>query len=301
MKNNLDFSQYVENYLLNLKTTSFEFVPKLILVIITLFVFYFLSKLFNKMIYPIYVNNVDKKNLITILSRISTVTIISLGFLFSASIIFPSITFGNIISILGAGGVAIGFAFKDIFQNFLAGILILSLQSFRIGDQIEVEGVEGTVEDIEIRATIIRTYDNRKIIIPNSMIFANKLIINTAYDKRRLSLNIGIGYGDDITKAKKVILKCLDDIKGVMIDPSPYVLVTGYGESAVNLEIRYWITPNRRIDVLEMQDAVLEELKPKLTQAGIDIPFPTHQILFHNQTEESDGKRDRQREGWPST
>lgn len=218
----------------------------------------------------------------------------------ASSIVFPSITPANLFSLLGVGGVAIGFAFKDIFQNFLAGILILLMQSFKIGDQIEIGDVEGTVEDIEIRATIIRTFENRKIIIPNSTIFSSKVTVNTAYEKRRISILIGIGYSDDISLAKKVISQKLVEIDGILKDPEPYILVVNYNQSTVDLEIRFWITSPKRRDILDIKDNVLESLKPVLTNAGIDIPFPTQVVLFHDQTEDTDGNRRLQREGWPS-
>ena len=105
---------------------------------------------------------------------------------------------------LGIGGVAIGFAFRDILQNALAGILILLTRPFRIGDQVVAGGYEGTVEDIQVRATTIRTYDNRRAVIPNTALFTDKVLVNTAFDKRRLSVRVGIGNGDDIAEAKRV-------------------------------------------------------------------------------------------------
>jgi small conductance mechanosensitive channel len=138
------------------------------------------------------------------------------------------------------------------------------------------------------------------VIIPNSSLFTNKVTVNTAYDKRRISILIGIGYADDTILAKKVILGAISKIEGILTDPAPYFLITNYGGSSVDLEIRFWLSPPRRLDVLQMRDAVLQVLKPALSDAGIDLPFPTQQILFHDQTEQSDGDRKNQREGWPS-
>lgn len=275
--------------------------PRITIGIVLALVFWLISKLIKKAVYSTLSRFSQLESVALLFSRLASIAFVSLGTLIAAGVVFPSITPANILSLLGIGGVAIGFAFKDIFQNFLAGILILVLRFFRIGDQIEVEGVEGTVEDIRIRATFIRTYDNRRIIIPNATIFSSKIIVNTAYDKRRVSAFVGIGYGDDIGTAKKVILDTLRQIEGVLQDPKPYVLVIGYGASTVDLEIRFWQQPPLRIDFLEMRDAVLEAVKPALVNAGIDLPFPTQQILFHDQTEETDGDRNAQREGWPGT
>lgn len=299
----MTFDQYTERVftkLNSMRDLAAEMTPNVIIALIFLIFIFLMSKLVKKSIASIMGKSAAYTNLAKVLARVASIIINMLGVLIASGIIFPSVTPANLFSLLGVGGVAIGFAFKDIFQNFLSGILILLLQSFKIGDQIEVDGVEGTVEDIEIRATVIRTYDNRKVIIPNSNLFTNKVTINTAYDKRRISVFIGIGYGDDISQAKQVILDTVSKIDGILKDPSPYVLVINYGGSSVDLEIRFWLSPPRRLDILQMQDAVMEALKPALFQAGIDLPFPTQQILFHDQTEETDGDRKTQREGYPS-
>ncbi len=280
--------------------TVVEAAPRIAIGVTIFIVFIIASRFVKKSFFSILSRNREHANLAHVLSRLSSVLIVVIGFLVASGVIFPSVTPADLLGLLGIGGVAIGFAFKDIFQNFLAGILILVLRTFKIGDQIEVDGIEGTVEDIEIRATIIKTYDNRRVIIPNADIFSSKVIINTAYDKRRISAIIGIGFGDDIVKAKQVILEAVNKIEGILQEPPPYVLVTNYGGSSVDLELRFWLTPPRRRDVLDMTDAVLEVLKPALFGAGIDIPFPTQQILFHDQTESTDGHRKSQREGWPT-
>ena len=142
----------------------------------------------------------ESQGLGIVLGRISYWVIGLLGFLVGSAIAFPSVGAADLFGLLGIGGVAIGFAFRDILQNLLAGILILLTRPFRIGDQIVTGGYEGTVEDIQVRATTIRTYDNRRAVIPNSALFGDKVLVNTAYDKRRLQVRVGIGYGDDIAR-----------------------------------------------------------------------------------------------------
>lgn len=127
-----------------------------------------------------------------------------LGILITVTIMVPSFTPASLISALGVGGVAIGFAFKDIFQNFLAGVLLLVTEPFGIDDQIKYEDFEGTVETIQTRATTIKTYDGRRVVIPNAELFINAVTVNTAYDKRRRQYDIGIGYGDDIGRARQL-------------------------------------------------------------------------------------------------
>jgi small conductance mechanosensitive channel len=205
------------------------------------------------------------------------------------------------VQFLGISSVAIGFAFRDVLQNFLAGILLLLNEPFRVGDQIKMGDIEGTVEEIETRATMIRTYDNRRMVVPNAELFTNAVTVNTAYDKRRIEYDVGIGYGDDIENAKRLIREALGTVDDVMTDPAPDVLVHELADSTVNIRVRWWIVPPRRADALDSRDKVLTAIKNKLAENGVDLPFPTQQILFHDQTEETDGDRSRQREGWPAS
>lgn len=240
------------------------------------------------------------RNLGLVLGRLVYGSTIVLGALVALTIIFPSFSPANLISALGIGGIVVGFAFRDIAQNFLAGILILLTEPFRIDDQIVYGGFEGTVEDIQVRATTIRTYDGRRVVIPNAELFTNTVTVNTAFDKRRLEYDVGIGYGDDISTARRLILEAIRSVDGVLSEPAPDALVVELAGSTVNIRARWWIQPPRRADALDLQDRVLQAIKERLTANGIDLPFPTQQILFHDQTEEGDGDRRRQREGWPA-
>jgi small-conductance mechanosensitive channel len=223
-----------------------------------------------------------------------------LGFLVAAVIIFPSFTPARLIDFLGIGSVAIGFAFRDVLQNYLAGILLLLTEPFRIGDQIIFDKYEGTVEDIQTRATFIRTYDGRRVVIPNADLFTKSVLVNTAFEKRRLEYGVGIGYGDDIRTARRVILETLSKLEKVMKEPAAEVLAYELDSSTVNLRVRWWMQPPKKQDIYESRSEVIEAMRYALTDAGIDLPFPTTQVLFHDQTEETDGDRSQQREGWPA-
>ncbi len=235
-----------------------------------------------------------------VLGRLAEGGLMLLGALIALVIALPSFQPAQLIQLLGISGVAIGFAFRDILQNFLAGILILLTEPFRIGDQIVVSGYEGTVEEIQTRATNIRTYDGRRVVIPNSNLFTQSVIVNTAFEKRRLEYDIGIGYSDEINRAQDIIRSALAHVHGVLRDPAPEALVVGLGDYTVNIRARWWINPPRRADVVASTDEALHAIKDALTAEGIDLPFPTRQILFHDQTERTDGDRARQREGWPA-
>jgi len=224
--------------------------------------------------------------------------IAALGFMVALTIILPSVKPVDLLAGLGVGSVAIGFAFKDILQNWLAGLLLLVRQPFKVGDQIVVKDYEGTVERIETRSTNLRTYDGRRVLIPNAEVYTNAVIVNTAYTKRRSEYDVGIGYGDDVRTACEVILKAIAGLEGIEKDPPPEALPWRLDASWVTIRV-YWWTHSRRADVIHVQARVIEAVKYALDAAGIDMPFETVQTLWHDQTEETDGIRGFQREGWP--
>lgn len=232
--------------------------------------------------------------------RLAQGLVLLVGLLVALSVALPSFKPGDVVQVLGIGSVAIGFAFRDILQNFLAGVLLLVTQPFRIGDQIVANSYEGTVEDVQTRATLIRTYDGRRVVVPNAELFTDTVVVNTAFEHRRLEYDIGIGYGDDVDRARGLILEAVRGTEGVLAEPAPDVLLMDFAPSSVNLRVRWWIAPPKRADALDARDKVLTAVKHQLTSHGIDLPFPTQHILFHDQTEDRDGDRARQREGWPA-
>ena len=234
-----------------------------------------------------------------VLGRLARWLTLGLGLFVALAVAVESFTPGQFIQFLGIGSVAIGFAFHDILQNFLAGILLLLTEPFKIGDQIIVNQFEGTVENIETRATTITTYDNRRVVIPNSHLFTESVTVNTAFPVRRSEYEVGIGCSDDIALAMTLLVDAMGSVEGVLETPAPDVLVSDLGEFSVKVRARWW-TDSIRANVLTVQSNVITEIKERLLAHGIDLPFPTQHVLFHDQTEETDGDRSRQREGWPA-
>ncbi|WP_267397005.1 MULTISPECIES: mechanosensitive ion channel family protein [unclassified Sphingomonas] len=234
-----------------------------------------------------------------VLSSLVFGLIVAASVMVAAVIIFPSVKPATIISSLGIGSVAIGFAFKDILQNLLAGILLLVNRPYRRGDQIVVKDFEGTVEHIQSRATLIKTYDGRRVIIPNSDVYTSPVIVNTAFPERRSQFDVGIGYGDDPEHAAQVFAAAITGVEGVVADPAPEVLPWALDDSYVTLRARWW-TDSKRTNVAHTHARVVLALFKAAQQAAIDLPFPTRVMLFHDQTETIDGDRSAQREGWPA-
>jgi small-conductance mechanosensitive channel len=186
---------------------------------------------------------------------------------------------------LGLIGLGVSFALKDMIANFISGILILIGQPFKVGDQIKVAGEEGTVKDIEIRATDIRTYDGRKVIVPNSQLYNGVVINNTFYDERRFEVIVGVGYDDDIDAATELAMESLEEADLVESDPEPQVLVSELGGSSVNLKLRGWTKPSKA-NMVQAASQVTQGVKEKYDRNGIDIPYPIRTVYMNNEDSE---------------
>lgn len=204
------------------------------------------------------------------LGRLVQAGIVIVGVLVAATAAFPSFTTANLVSTLGVGGVAIGFAFKDIFQNFLAGILLLVTKPFGVGDQIIFRDFEGTVEDIQTRATLLKTYDGRRVVIPNSDLYLNAVTVNTAFPTRRVEYDFDVGVDGNLERTRDAVLRVMQNIPDVLPDPAADVLVTGISESTVHLRARWWAKSNAP-DAMIAQDRVLAAIRDELHASGVHL------------------------------
>lgn len=251
-----------------------ERIPYFVAAIVVMIVFWLLSILFKKVVRKILGNRSRHQNLVKVFQRVGGALIFFIGFMIAMVVAIPGFTPAKLIGALGIGSVAIGFAFKDIFQNLLSGILLLLSEPFRIGDQIVSGDYEGTVEDIKIRATTIKTYDGRQVVIPNSDLYTSALTVNTAYKQRRLQVAIGIGYEEDIEVAKAEIIKALNHSDTVSVKSQPSVIATGFGDSTIDLMVRWFIEDGTQANKVTSIHQVIVEIKKALDAAGINIPFP---------------------------
>ncbi|MCT7976036.1 mechanosensitive ion channel family protein [Laspinema olomoucense] len=213
----------------------------------------------------------------------------SVGIIVACVLAFPGLGLGDIIGLLGLSSVAIGFAFQDIFKNFLAGILLLLQEPFRLGDQIVVEGYEGTVEEIAIRSTQIRTYAGERVVIPNAVVFTNVVQVKTAFSHRRTDLEIGVDYNTPLPQAIDTLFKAVSQVPGVLSEPEPEVDIEGFGESSINMIVRYWTEPERP-SVRRTQTQVAIALKEACDRENINIPYPIRTLYSYNQEKFKDDK-----------
>ena len=187
------------------------------------------------------------------------------------TVAFPSVRPVDVLGGLGIVSVAIGIAFQNVLANLFAGVLILVREPFRAGDQIAVGDVRGTVEEVNLRETVVRTFDGRRVLVPNSTVHGEVLTVQTGYTHIRTTVVIGVDYSTDLAQARSVVLDATRRVPGVAEDPAPQCLLTELAPSTINFDLRFW-SGARQLEALETRDRVIEAVAAALVDAGVDMP-----------------------------
>ncbi|WP_418286202.1 mechanosensitive ion channel family protein [Halorubrum sp. DTA46] len=178
----------------------------------------------------------------------------------------------------GAIALAIGFAAQDLLGNFVAGVFILKDKPFEVGDWIEWDGNAGRVEDIDLRVSRVRTFDNERVTVPNGDLANNAVTNPVAYETLRQKFVFGIGYDDDIAEATDIIVEQAEEHEAILDDPAPSVRLVELGDSDVGLQSRWWIADPDRGDFVRVRSEYVTEVKEAFDEAGIDIPYVHRQL-----------------------
>ncbi len=210
------------------------------------------------------------------LTRISLLT-----FVVIAALGTLGVQTASFVAVIGAAGLAIGFALQGSLSNFASGVMLIIFRPFKSGDYVEAGGSAGVVEEIHIFSTIMKTPDNKRIIIPNSGITGGNIVNYSALENRRVDLVFGIGYGDDIRKAKEILERIVRDDPRVLADPAPMVAVSELADSSVNFVVRPWV---KTADYWGVYFDLTEKVKLTFDAEGISIPFPQTDVHLHQTT-----------------
>ncbi len=258
-----------------------ERIPYICIALVVFTIFWLLSKVFKLFVRKTLSDRTyTRQNLVLVLNRVGASAIIFFGFLIAMVIAIPGFTPGQLMSALGIGSVAIGFAFKDIFQNLLSGVLILLSEPFKIGDDIIVSGMEGTVEDIQIRATYLRSPDGRRIVIPNATVYTSAVTVNTAYKRRRCEFIVGIGYEDDVQKAKDIVLDILDRDSSILSQPGFSVNVAALADFSINLKVQWWVDTGET-GTSNSVSSIQEKVIHAFAENDVSIPYPVQEVKVY--------------------
>ena len=194
----------------------------------------------------------------------------------------------SIAAVFAAAGLAIGLALQGSLSNLAAGVMIILFRPFKVGDFIEAAGVAGSVDDLNIFTTTLKTPDNKSIIVPNNSITGGNITNFSARDTRRIDLVVGIGYDDDIKAAKKLFEKVLKAEKRILAEPEPTIAVMELGASSVDFAIRPWVKSG---DFWSVKCDLTEALKIEMDKAGISIPYPQQDVHIHTTANENETKK----------
>lgn len=253
--------------------------PRILIAVLVFLAFYVIARLIRSAVRHAVLRAHAPRNAALVIGRIAQWIALFIGLLVSLSILLPSIRAAQLIELLGISSVAIGFAFRDIFTNFLAGIIILLTQPFRIGDQIVVSDYEGVVENIQTRATMILTYDGRRVVIPNATIFQQAVTVNTAFATRRSACQVEVNPAR-LDQARRALLAAIARVPGVAVNPRPQALVNGFNDGTY-LQLTWW-SASEKAQVVQVESAVLDAVNAVLSRDGLAAPPPQEEVFVRD-------------------
>ncbi len=260
----------------NIIETLIEALPRVGIALVVVLVAYGLARLLRHLARTRFF--VDRtESFARVFSKMLYASTLTIGIVLGVTVVFPSVSPVDILAGLGVFSIAIGFAFQDILSNLLAGLLLLIRQPFQEGDQVEVNGVRGTVLGITIRETQIKTFDGEKVVIPNADVYSGVITVQTAFDVKRTVLSIGFDDWEDFDTATEVIMEAVASVDGVRDEPAPQVFFKEFGDSTTNCDVRYWTDPHQA-EIRRVQDGVVRAIGAGLAQAGISMPSPITEI-----------------------
>lgn len=267
----------------------YELLPNLIVGIGLLFVAWVIAYALRRSV-AAYFNRKDRMDLGRILAGFSFWAVFLLGILISLTIILPSLRPANLLASLGIGSLAMGFAFKEIMQNWMAGLLILLRLPFRRGDQVTINEAEGTVLRIEPRATIIQTYDGRDIVIPNTTVYTSMVFVHTSRRTRRIEIDFSVGYSYDVRRIISIIENSLSRIEEVIKDPAPQILCWNLGDTSLGIKVRWWIKSEKAQEIIS-RARVVQAIKEGFDANDIDPTDP--QLIMYQQVQKPSAQQGR--------
>jgi small-conductance mechanosensitive channel len=254
-----------------------DILPKAIVAMVVLVISVYLSGLVSKAIGRALEKRGSDHEIKLVITQISRWSVIVLGvFVGLQQMGFDLSAF--LVS-LGVVGFTIGFALQDISKNFVAGMLLLLQQPFDIGDAIEVSSYSGTVVNVDLRATEIRTFDGKTVLIPNADVYTSAITNFSREVNRRLDLTVGVAYGTDLEFARTTALHAVASVTGVLSDPAPQVVFNNLGGSSIDFTLYFWIN-TQDSGILDAGDAAVVAVNSAFEENGIEIPYPTQTLLM---------------------
>lgn len=272
----------IQASLLNILGQAIEAVPSLVVGVAVLFLTGTVARSVQQIVSAATERIIKSLSLRALFVQSSYALTWAAGCSLACVIAFPALRPGDIIGLLGLSSVAVSFAFQDIFKNFLAGILMLLHEPFQLGDQIVVEGFEGTVEEISMRSTQILTYQGERVVVPNAIVFTNPVQVLTAMPHRRTDLPLSLGYDTQPAEAIETLIAAISEVEGVLSQPAPEVDIASFNDGCLHLIVRYWTLPEKA-QVRRTKTKAVVAIKAACDRAAMKIPQPVPVNLYDRQ------------------
>lgn len=205
---------------------------------------------------------------------------VGVGIFIALSVLGLSKAVTALLTGVGILGLALGFAFQDITENFISGVLMAFRRPIEVGDIVEVDDYFGTVHEINLRSTIVQTFQGKHVFLPNSLVIKNPLVNYSRTDRLRIDLHCGVAYGDDLDKAERIAREAVRDVIGRDDSRDIELFYEEFGDSSINFVLQLWISYKRQTDFLASQSDAIKKLKKAFDENGITIPFPIRTLDF---------------------
>ncbi len=273
-----EFIKLSENY-------WFEFMnilPRLIIAVIVLLIAIYIARKISSQIKKRIIKRLDDQLLANFIARISKWILTLIGVVISMDVMGLGNFAGGLMAGAGASAIIIGFAFKDIGENFLSGVILAFNRPFNVGDVIETQKITGSILALDLRTTTVKTFEGYVVYIPNSVIVNTPLINYNRIGIRRFDFIVGIDYENDVDRARKLILDSITGIEELLKDPPPMVIINELSSHSTNLRVFYWInTLETKRNFLEVRSEVIETTVKAFGDGGINIPYDSLQVQFN--------------------
>ncbi len=257
-----------------------KILPNIALAALILVVGFFIAKWLKNLVAKVFRRVVRNNTLSNLFTSLVYIFLLGIVFFIALSVLHLDKAVTSILAGAGIIGLALAFAFQDIAANFMSGIFLSIRRPLHIGDIVKIKDYMGKVEEINLRDTVIRTFQGQMVIMPNKEVFQNPIENFSLLGKRRIDLTVGVSYGDDLEKVKEITLKAVEGIEGLTSDDTTTMFYQGFGDSSVNFIIRLWVNTAEQVEYLQVQSDAVMRIKKAYDENNITLPFPVTTLDF---------------------
>ncbi len=257
-----------------------EMIPNMAVAILVVLIFFGIARLLQIGLRKINRSAVADRGIMHLISNFVFYIVMGLGVFMALSVLQLDKTVTSLLAGAGIIGLALGFAFQETAANFLSGILMTIRKPITVGDLIESNGITGYVKDLNLRCTVLETTEGQDVIIPNKSVFYSPIKNYTVNGRRRIDIEVGVSYGEDLSRVRDITIDCLKDIEGVMQDKKIQLFYTKFDNSSINFVLRIWTADTAQVNYFKMRSDVIMAIKSAYDENDITIPFPIRTLDF---------------------